>query len=64
MQYSASKSIHLTPDIVECEAGAYAPMYDLIIGKQTVHDSGAVLDFNSFTASGACISQLINQASC
>jgi hypothetical protein len=27
--------VHLTPDIVEYEAGATAPMYDLIVGKQT-----------------------------
>ena len=45
VEYSASKSVHLTPDIVEFDAGAHAPMYDLIIGKQTLHDIGAVLDF-------------------
>ncbi len=45
MEYSASKSVHLTPDIVEYDAGAKAPMYDLIIDKQTLHDIGAVLDF-------------------
>jgi hypothetical protein len=45
VEYSASKSVHLTPDIVEYDAGANAPMYDLIIGKQTLHDIGAVLDF-------------------
>jgi hypothetical protein len=44
VEYSASKSV-LTPDIVEYDAGANAPMYDLIIGKQTLHDIGAVLDF-------------------
>jgi hypothetical protein len=49
VEYSASKSIHLTPDIVECEAGAQALMYDLFIGKQTLHDSGAVLDFKEKT---------------
>jgi len=35
VEYSLSKSVHLTPDIVEYEAGATAPLYDLIIGKQT-----------------------------
>ena len=42
VDYSLSKSVHLTPDIVEYEAGATAPLYDLIIGKQTLHDIGAV----------------------
>ncbi len=47
VEYSASKSVHLTPDIVEYDTGANAPMYDLIIGKQTLHDIGAVLDFKN-----------------
>ncbi len=33
MEYSASKSVCLTPDIVECEVGAPSPLYDPIIGK-------------------------------
>jgi hypothetical protein len=45
VEYSVSKSVRLTPDIVEYDSGANAPMYDLIIGKQTLHDIGAVLDF-------------------
>ncbi len=45
MEYSASKSVWPTPDIVEYEVGAPSPLYDLIIGKQTLHDIGAVLDF-------------------
>jgi hypothetical protein len=45
VEYSASKSVHLTPDIVEYDAGANAHMYDLIIGKKILHDIGAVLDF-------------------
>jgi hypothetical protein len=49
VEYSLSKSLHLTPDIVENDAGATAPMYDLIIGKQTLHDIGAVLDFKEKT---------------
>jgi hypothetical protein len=43
VEYSASKSVHLVPDIVEYDAGAHAPLYDLVIGKQSVHDIGAVL---------------------
>jgi len=47
VEYSLSKSVHLTPDIVEYEVGvgAMAPLYNLIIGKQTLHNIGAVLDF-------------------
>ncbi len=44
-EYSISKSVHLTLDIVENDPGANAPLYDLIIGKQSLHDIGAVLDF-------------------
>jgi hypothetical protein len=35
IEYSLRKSVHLTPDIIEYKAGATAPLYDLIIGKQT-----------------------------
>ncbi len=38
MEYSTSKSVRLTPDIVEYKVGAPSPLYDLIIGKQTLHD--------------------------
>jgi len=48
-EYSASKSVKLTPDIVEYEVGAQAPLYDLIISKQTSHNIGAVLDFREKT---------------
>jgi len=44
-----SKSVHLTPDIVEYDPGVSEPLYDLIIGKQRVHDIGAVLDFKDKT---------------
>ena len=44
VKYSASRSISLVPDIEEYEAGVSEPMYDLIIGKQTLHDIGGVLD--------------------
>ena len=51
IEYSLSKSIHLTPVIVEYEAGATAPLYvyDLIIGKQALHEIKAVLDFKEKT---------------
>ncbi len=42
VEYSASKSIKLIPDIIEYKAGASAPLYNLIIGKQTFHDIEAV----------------------
>ncbi len=48
-EYSISKSVHLTPDIVEYDPGASEPLYDLIIGKQSLHDIGAVLDFKDKT---------------
>ena len=38
VEYSTSKSVHLTPDIVEYDEEANAPLYDLIIGKQGLHD--------------------------
>jgi hypothetical protein len=34
---------------VEYEVGAPSPLYHLIIGKQTLHDIGAVLDFKEKT---------------
>ncbi len=49
MEYSTSKLVCLTPDIAEYEVGAPSPLYDLIIGKQTLHDIGAVLDFKEMT---------------
>ncbi len=49
MEYSASKSVCLTPDIVEYKVGAQSPLYDLIIGKQTLHNIGAVLDLKEKT---------------
>ncbi len=44
VEYSASKKVHFQPDIVEYSPGEQAPMYDLIIGKQTMHDLGVKLD--------------------
>ncbi len=49
MEYSASKSVRLTPDIVEYKVGAPSPLYNLIIDKQTLHNIGAVLDFKEKT---------------
>ena len=49
VEYSASKSIKLIPDIVEYKAGASEPLYNLIIGKQTLYDIRAVLDFKEKT---------------
>jgi hypothetical protein len=45
VEYSSSKKVHLQPDIVEYSLGDQAPMHNLIIGKQTMHDLGVVLDF-------------------
>ncbi len=49
VNYSVSKRVHLHPDIVEYPVGGPKPLYDLIIGKQTLHDIGAVLDFKEKT---------------
>jgi hypothetical protein len=49
VKYSASKNVHLRPDIVEYSAGGPKPLYDLIIGKQTLHDIVTVLDFKEKT---------------
>ncbi len=49
VEYSASKKVSLQLDIVEYSPGDQAPMYDLIIGKQTMHDLGMKLDFQEKT---------------
>jgi hypothetical protein len=49
VEYSASKKVHLRLDIVENPQGSMPPLYDPIIGKQTLHDIGAVLDFKEKT---------------
>jgi hypothetical protein len=49
VEYSASKKVCLQPDIVEYSPGDQAPMYDLIIGKQTMHNLGVKLDFQERT---------------
>ena len=45
VDYSASKRICLRPDIVKYSQRGAPPLYDLIKGKQTLHDIGAVLNF-------------------
>jgi hypothetical protein len=49
VEYSASKKVHLRPDIVEYSKGGPPPLYNLIIGKQTLHGIGAMLDFKERT---------------
>ena len=46
---SCDKKVHLTPDIVEYKPGFGTPMYDLIIGKSTIHELGVILDFKEST---------------
>ena len=36
VEYSASKSFHLTPDIVEYDIGANEPLYDLLFWQATL----------------------------
>ena len=45
VEYSNSKSVHLTSDIVEYDTEAKGSLYDLIVGKQSLHDTGTVLYF-------------------
>ncbi len=49
VNYSTSKKVHLHPDIVEYSKEGPKPLYDLIIGKQTLHDIGEVLDLKERT---------------
>jgi hypothetical protein len=49
VEYSACKKVRLQPDIVEYSPGDQAPMYDLIIGKQRMHNLGVTLDFQEKT---------------
>jgi hypothetical protein len=49
VDYSDSKRVHLKPDIVEYARNAAPPAYDLIPGKQTLHNLGVVLDFKEKT---------------
>jgi hypothetical protein len=49
VEYSAIKKVRLQPDIVEYSLGDQAPMYDLIMGKQTMHNLGVKLNFQEKT---------------
>jgi hypothetical protein len=49
VEYSGGKKVNLHPDIVEYSKGGPPLLYNLIIGKQTFHDIGAVLDFKERT---------------
>jgi hypothetical protein len=40
VEYLASKKVRLRLDIVEYSPGDQAPMYDFILGKQTMHGQG------------------------
>ncbi len=44
VEYLASMKVCLQPDIVEYSPGDQAPMYDLIIDRQTMHNLGVKLD--------------------
>ncbi len=48
-EYSNSKKVHLQPDMVEYKPGLGEPMYDLIIGKETMHELGVILDVKECT---------------
>ncbi len=49
VEYSASKKVYIQPDIVDYSLGDQALLYDLIIGKQTMHNLGVKLDFQEKT---------------
>ena len=44
VEYSATKKVRFQLDIVEYNLGEKAPIYDLIITKQTTHNLGVVLN--------------------
>jgi hypothetical protein len=49
VDYSKSKRVRLRPDIVEYGPDKSVPLYDLIIGKETMHELGVILDFKEKT---------------
>jgi hypothetical protein len=49
VDYSGRKKIYLKPAIVEYAHNGMLPFYDLILGEQTLHDLGVVLDFKEKT---------------
>jgi hypothetical protein len=47
-QYSNSKRVKIQPDVVEYGKGTVGkPMFDLILGTQTMYELGIILDFKS-----------------
>jgi hypothetical protein len=44
VKYSASKKVHLRLDTVEYSKGGPPLLNNLIIGKQTLHEIGTMLD--------------------
>ncbi len=49
VKYLACKKVCFQLDIVEYSPGDQTPMCDLILGKQTMHNLGVVLDFQEKT---------------
>ena len=49
IDYSYSKRVRLRLDIAEYDAEGDHPMFNLIIGKATLHELGVVLDFKDKT---------------
>jgi hypothetical protein len=49
MEYSSSMKVCLQLDIVEYELEGQLPMYDFIIGDQSMHNLGVVLVFKEKT---------------
>ena len=43
--FSRSKRIGVTPDIIEYDGEEDSPMFDLIIGTETMHELGVVMNF-------------------
>ncbi len=55
VEYSTSKKVCLQLDIVDYFPREEAPMYDFIIGKQTLHDLGLVSDFKEKKKNEICL---------
>ena len=49
VDYSDSKRIHLKPDIVKYACNGMPLLYDLIQGKQTLHNLGVAMDIKEKT---------------
>ena len=44
--FSESKLVKLKPDIISMPEGTSPPVYDMIIGIETMQDLGIILDFS------------------